>query len=91
MKTKRLIQILQKMNPDTEIMCRVSTDDLAQLTNMPLVDIVALVTNMTLVDIEALEKYEISAVLGADDNDKYCRLLIKKTSYQYNPKGVRNK
>lgn len=66
MKTKRLIQILQKMNPDTEIMCRVSTDDLAQLTNMPLVDI------------EALEKYRISAVLGADDNDKYCRLLIKK-------------
>lgn len=38
--------MLKKVSPDTEVMCRITTDDLAQLTNM------------TIVDIEALEKYE---------------------------------
>ena len=84
MKAGRLIELLQKVSHDAEVMCYISTDDLTQLTNMPLVDIVALVTNMPLVDIVALEKYRIFAVLGADDNDEYCRLLIKKTSYQEN-------
>lgn len=41
-----LIELLKKVSPDTEVMCRITTDDLAQLTNM------------TVVDIEALEKYE---------------------------------
>lgn len=72
MKAGRLIELLQKVSHDAEVMCYISTDDLTQLTNMPLVDI------------EALEKYRIFAVLGADDNDEYCRLLIKKTSYQEN-------
>lgn len=72
MKAGRLIELLQKVSHDAEVMCYISTDDLTQLTNM------------TLVDIEALEKYRIFAVLGADDNDEYCRLLIKKTSYQEN-------
>lgn len=46
MKAGILIELLQKVSPDTEVMCRITTDDLAQLTNM------------TVVDIEALEKYE---------------------------------
>jgi hypothetical protein len=41
-----LMELLKKVSPDTEVMCRITTDDLAQLTNM------------TVVDIEALEKYE---------------------------------
>ena len=40
-----LIELLKKVSPDTEVMCRITTDDFAQLTNM------------TVVDIEALEKY----------------------------------
>ena len=72
MKAGRLFELLRKVSHDAEVMCYISTDDLTQLTNM------------TLVDIEALEKYRIFAVLGADDNDEYCRLLIKKTSYQEN-------
>ena len=46
MKAKRLIEILRSVSPNTEIMCCISTDDPAQLTNI------------TVVDIEALEKYE---------------------------------
>lgn len=45
MKAKRLIGILQEVSPDAEVMCRITTDDPAQLTNM------------TVVDIYALEKY----------------------------------
>lgn len=37
--------MLKKVSPDTEVMCRITTDDPAQLTNI------------TVVDIEALEKY----------------------------------
>ena len=46
MKEGILIELLKKVSPDTEGMCRITTDDFAQLTNM------------TVVDIEALEKYE---------------------------------
>lgn len=46
MKEGILIELLKKVSPDTEVMRRITTDDLAQLTNM------------TVVDIEALEKYE---------------------------------
>lgn len=46
MKEGILIELLKKVSPDTEVMCRITTDDFAQLTNM------------TVVDIEALEKYE---------------------------------
>ena len=46
MKEGILIELLEKVSPDTEVMCRITTDDPAQLTNI------------TVVDIEALEKYE---------------------------------
>lgn len=46
MKAGRLIEALKQVSPDTEGMCRITTDDPAQLTNI------------TVVDIEALEKYE---------------------------------
>lgn len=45
MKEGILIELLKKVSPDTEVMCRITTDDPAQLTNM------------TVVDIYALEKY----------------------------------
>ena len=45
MKEGILIELLKKVSPDTEVMCRITADDFAQLTNM------------TVVDIEALEKY----------------------------------
>lgn len=34
MKEGILIELLKKVSPDTEVMCRITTDDLAQLTNM---------------------------------------------------------
>lgn len=46
MKAGRLIELLEGVSPDAEVMCCITTDDFAQLTNM------------TVVDIEALEKYE---------------------------------
>lgn len=39
MKEGILIELLKKVSPDTEVMCRITTDDLAQLTNMTVVDI----------------------------------------------------
>lgn len=77
MKAKRLIEILRSVSPNTEIMCCISTDDLEE------------VTNMTLAPFKH-KNYEIFCVLIADGDDS-CRLLLKKNSYQYNPKGVRNK
>lgn len=77
MKAKRLIGILRSVSPNAEIMCCISTDDLEE------------VTNMTLAPFKH-KNYEIFCVLIADGDDS-CRLLLKKNSYQYNPKGVRNK
>lgn len=77
MKAKRLIEILRAVSPNTEIMCCISTDDLEE------------VTNMTLAPLKH-KNYEIFCVLIVDGDDS-CRLLLKKNSYQYNPKGVRNK
>lgn len=77
MKAKRLIEILRSVSPNAEIMCCISTDDLEE------------VTNMTLAPFKH-KNYEIFCVLIADGDDS-CRLLLKKNSYQYNPKGVRNK
>lgn len=76
MKAKRLIEILRSVSPNTEIMCCISTDDLEE------------VTNMTLAPFKH-KNYEIFCVLIADGDDS-CRLLLKKNSYQYNPR-VRNK
>lgn len=76
MKAKRLIEILRSVSPNAEIMCCISTDDLEE------------VTNMTLLPFKH-KNYEIFCVLIADGDDS-CRLLLKKNSYQYNPKGVRN-
>lgn len=78
MKAKRLIGILQEVSPDAEVMCRISTDDLEELTNM------------APAPFKTHENYEIFCVLIADGDDS-CRLLLKNNSYQYNPKGVRNK
>lgn len=77
MKAKRLIEILRSVSPNTEIMCCISTDDLEEVTNMALAPF-------------KHKNYEIFCVLIADGDDS-CRLLLKKNSYQYNPKGVRNK
>jgi hypothetical protein len=77
MKAKRLIEILRSVSPNTEIMCCISTDDLEEVTNMILAPF-------------KHKNYEIFCVLIADGDDS-CRLLLKKNSYQYNPKGVRNK
>lgn len=77
MKAKRLIEILRAVSPNTEIMCCISTDGLEEVTNMTL----ALLKH---------KNYEIFCVLIVDGDDS-CRLLLKKNSYQYNPKGVRNK
>lgn len=66
MKAKRLIGILRSVSPNTEIMCCITTDDLEE------------VTNMTLADFNALKKYEIFVVLNSDEDEEFCRLLIKK-------------
>lgn len=73
MKAGRLIELLQKVSHDAEVMCYISTDDPTQLTNM------------TLAEFNALKEYEIFAILSSDEDEEFCRLLIKN-----NPKGVRN-
>lgn len=69
MKAKRLIEILRSVSPNAEIMCCISTDDLEE------------VTNMTLADFNALKKYEIFVVLNSDEDEEFCRLLLKKGGY----------
>lgn len=69
MKAKRLIEILRSVSPNAEIMCCISTDDLEELTNM------------TLADFNALKKYEIFVVLNSDEDEEFCRLLLKKGGY----------
>lgn len=69
MKAKRLIEILRSVGPNAEIMCCISTDDLEE------------VTNMTLADFNTLKKYEIFVVLNSDEDEEFCRLLIKKGRY----------
>ena len=66
MKAKRLIEILRSVSPNADVMCCISTDDLKELTNM------------TLADFNALKKYEIFAVLNSDEDEEFCRLLLKK-------------
>lgn len=69
MKAGRLIELLEGVSPDAEVMCCISTDDLEE------------VTNMTLADFNALKKYEIFVVLIMEDDEDYCRLLIKNGGY----------
>lgn len=69
MKAERLIELLQKVSPDAEVMCCISTDDPARLSNM------------TLADFNALKKYEIFVVLNSDEDEEFCRLLLKKGGY----------
>lgn len=69
MKAGRLIELLEGVSPDAEVMCCISTDDLEE------------VTNMTLADFNALKKYEIFVVLNSDEDEEFCRLLIKKGGY----------
>lgn len=66
MKAGRLIELLEGVSPDAEVMCCISTDDLEE------------VTNMTLADFNALKKYEIFVVLNSDEDEEFCRLLLKK-------------
>lgn len=66
MKAGRLIELLQEVSPDAEVMCCISTDDLAQLTNITL--------------LKTHKNYEIFCVLLTND-DEYCRLLLKKGEY----------
>lgn len=65
MKAGRLIELLEGVSPDAEVMCCISTDDLAQLTKM------------TLADFNTIKKYEIFAILNSDEDEEFCRLLIK--------------
>lgn len=69
MKAGRLIELLQKVSPDAEVMCCISTDGLEEETTM------------TLADFNALKNYEIFCVLRMEDDVDYCRLLIKKGGY----------
>lgn len=66
MKAERLIEVLQKVSPDTEVMYCISIDDLTQLINM------------TPADFNAIKKYEIFAILNSDEDGEFCILLIKK-------------
>lgn len=66
MKAGRLIELLEGVSHDAEVMCCISTDGLEE------------VTNMTLADFNALKKYEIFAVLNSDEDEEFCRLLLKK-------------
>lgn len=65
MKAGRLIKLLKNVSPNAEVMCCISTDDLAQLTKM------------TLADFNTTKKYEIFAILNSDEDEEFCRLLIK--------------
>lgn len=69
MKAKRLIELLEGVSPNAEVMCCISTDGLEE------------VTNMTLAEFNALKKYEIFVVLHSDEDEEFCRLLIKKGRY----------
>lgn len=69
MKAGRLIELLEGVSPDAEVMCCISTDDLEE------------VTNMTLAEFNALKNYEIFCVLRMEDDEDYCRLLIKNGGY----------
>lgn len=69
MKAKRLIELLEGVSPNAEVMCCISTDDLEE------------VTNMTLAHFNALKKYEIFVVLSSDEDEEFCRLLIKTGRY----------
>lgn len=69
MKAERLIELLQKVSPDAEVMCFISTDDPARLSNI------------TLAEFNALKNYEIFCVLRMEDDVDYCRLLIKNGGY----------
>lgn len=69
MKAGRLIELLEGVSPDAEVMCCISTDDLEE------------VTNITLAEFNALKNYEIFCVLRMEDDEDYCRLLIKNGGY----------
>lgn len=78
MKAGRLIEVLQKVSPDTSVRCCIVTEELP---------IGIIVTSSNL---EGIQKYEVKSVLTKPNDNEYCTLLIKKNPYQYNPKGVRN-
>lgn len=69
MKAGRLIELLEGVSPDAEVMCCISTDDPARLSNI------------TLAEFNALKKYEIFVVLNSDEDEEFCRLLLKKGGY----------
>jgi hypothetical protein len=79
MKAKRLIKILRSVSPNADVMCCISTDDLEELTNM------------APAPFKTHENYEIFGVLIGKEDKDYCKVLLKKNPYQYNPKGVGNK
>lgn len=61
----RLIEVLQKVFPDTEVMCCIVTEEL------PTGVIV------TLSDLKGIQKYELKSVLTKPNDNEYCTLLIK--------------
>ena len=66
MKAGRLIEVLQKVSPDTEVMCCITTEEL------PTGIIV------TLSDLIGIQKYELKSVLTKPNDNEYCTLLIKE-------------
>lgn len=66
MKAKRLIELLEGVSPNAEVMCCILTGGLEEATNM------------TLAHFNTLKKYEIFVVLNSDEDEEFCRLLIKK-------------
>lgn len=69
MKAERLIELLQKVSPDAEVMCCISTDDPSRPSNI------------TLAEFNALKNYEIFCVLRMENDADYWRLLIKNGGY----------
>lgn len=66
MKAGRLIEILKKVSPDTEVMCGVTVEDIPTLLTV------------NLFDLERVQKYEVKSVVTKPNDDRYCTLLKKR-------------
>lgn len=66
MKAGRLIEVLKKVSPDTEVECGITVEDAPTLFTI------------NLFDLKKTQKYEVKSVLTKPNNNKYCTLVIKK-------------
>lgn len=70
MKAKRLIEILQKVSPNTEVSCEIG-------------DSPTLIMSVFF-DLERTPKYEVKSVLITPNNDKSCTLILKEVMIDEN-------